>query len=272
MLIRDIISDTLESIKKPNTLASYRDTLEPFGQIFGNRDTGEILPAEIRAYLEGLPVSNSTRYLRYAHIKVLFNSALSSLKEARIAATWENPCHAISEHFGKPKKNSVPLSDTIHADMQCVESRLRFKHRLIYALGTRGALRVSEILKITPLDLLRHGNTCCILLDAPKSGADREIAVIPADLFDVLAGYVDQAGIGPDQRIFPMTRQAVWQVFRGKGIAPHDLRRYAAFRAMEMGKNLKTIQQMLRHSAISTTEQYIKNMSVSALAEQLEGM
>jgi len=272
MLIRDIITDTLDGIKKANTLASYRDTLEPFGKIFGNRDAGEILPAEIREYLEALPVSDSTRFLRYAHIKALFNAALNALKQARIAATWENPCYAIAEHFSKPKKNSVPLADTIHADMQGVESRLRFKHRLIYALGTRGAMRISEILKITPLDLLRHGSTCCILLDAPKSGADREIAVIPTDLFDTLAAYVDNAGIGPDQRIFPMSRQAVWQVFRDKGIAPHDLRRYAAFRAMEMGKNLKTIQQMLRHSTISTTERYIKNMSVSALAEQLEGM
>lgn len=271
-MIRDVIAEVYAGIDKANTLASYRDTLEPFGAKFGNRDAGEILPSEIKAYLTALPGSESTKFLRYSHIKILFNAALHMLKQARIAATWENPCIDIAEDFPKPKRNSVPVSDTIHDDMQGVKNRLRLKHSLIYELGTRAGLRVSEILKITPNDLLLSGGAACILLDAPKSGYDREMAVVPVDLCQRLFEYVDRHGIRPDQRIFTMTRQTVWRVFSTKGIAPHDLRRYAAFRAMEMGKNLKTIQGLLRHSTAATTERYIKNLSVSKLAEQMEGM
>jgi integrase len=257
---------------KPNTLASYRGTYERFKTVFGIREISGVLPVEIQKYLKSLPVSEATLFLRYTHLKVLFNAALKEEKINGHKPKWENPCLLIATDFEKPKKNGRPLSDTIHADMQTVEDKLKEKHRLIFELGTRSGLRIGEILKITPSNLIRNGDICCVMLDSPKSGADQEKAWLPLDLCQKLWDYIDRMGIHEYDRIFPITKQAVWAVFKGFGVKPHDLRRYAAFRLMEKGKNLKVIQGFLRHASPKTTELYLGNLSMKALANELEGM
>ena len=92
---------------------------------------------------------------------------------------------------------------------------------------------------------------------------------IPDWLHDNLVTYWQAHSIGELAPIFPITRQAVWNALKIRGIEPHDLRRYGAYLLMEEGKNLKTIQASLRHASASTTEKYLRDMSPTALHEQL---
>jgi integrase/recombinase XerD len=257
---------------KPNTLASYRGTLEGFKAIFGIREVSGILPVEIQNYLKSLPVSESTRFLRFTHLKILFNLALKEEKINGHKPIWDNPCDLLSNDFKKPEKNGKPISDTINDDMHSMETKLKERHQLIFQLGTRSGLRIGEILKITPEDIIRNEDTCCIRLVSPKSGANQEMAWLPLDLCQELWEYIDKGGIGAKERVFSMTKQAVWMVFHRFGVKPHDLRRYAAYRLMEKGKNLKVIQGFLRHKSPKTTEIYLGNLSINALAKELEGM
>jgi len=257
---------------KDNTLASYQGTLEKFKAVFGIRDPFGVLPVEIKDWLKALPVSKGTLFLRYTHLKALFNLAL---KEERINGhkpQWDNPCDLLQDDFKKPKKNDKPLSDTIHEDMQNMFNKLNKRDNLIAQLGSRCGLRIGEILKITPDDLIRNGDVCCIRLVDPKSGANQEMAWIPLDLCQELREYIDRGGIGTTNRVFPITSQAVWKIFRKFEVKPHDLRRYAAFRLMEKGKNLKVIQGFLRHKSPKTTEIYLGNLSINAIAKEMEGM
>jgi len=41
---------------------------------------------------------------------------------------------------------------------------------------------------------------------------------------------------------------------------------------MEKGKNLKVIQGFLRHKSPKTTEIYLGNLSIKAIAKEMEGM
>ena len=272
MKIVDAVSDLISRIRKENTLASYQDTLEPFGEIFGNREPSGILPSEIRDYLRSMPVSDATKFLRLSHLRVLFSDTLRGLRINGECPVWSNPCDLLKEDFPKPKFTPKTVSDTIHEDMNKVRGSLREKHQLIFDLGTRGALRVSEILHITPGDLITSGECCAVRIDAPKSGHNQRYRVLPPDLCASLWVYIWDRKIAATDRIFPVTRQAVYQVFKARGVEPHDLRRYAAFRAVEMGLDLNTIKGLLGHANITTTAKYIGELSTKKLAESLKGM
>jgi integrase len=256
---------------KTNTYVSYRATVEPFRALFGNRECATILPAEIRAFLNDMPVSDSTRYLRYSHLKALFNSALNEERINGIKPTWENPCNVLKADFPQPKPKVRYLSDSIHTDMQTVEHSLRPQHALIFGLGTRAGLRISEILALTPDDIVQNGH-CFVRLVSQKNGTQGDLAPIPADLCLSLREYAFKHEIGPSERIFPLSRQSAWEVFHVRGLKTHDMRRYAAFRALEKGKDLNWVKGMLRHSNVAVTTRYIGNLSPSKLAEGMEDM
>ena len=65
-------------------------------------------------------------------------------------------------------------------------------------------MRIGEVLKLTPNDIEDRKLT----LRAPKSGKEREIVFIPQKIADRLKEYVTRKGIGPDQRIFPISYTA----------------------------------------------------------------
>ena len=102
------------------------------------------------------------------------------------------------------------------------------RNRLILELMARGGMRIGEVLKLTPGDIEDRKLT----LRAPKSGKEREIVFIPQKIADRLKEYITRKGIGPDQRIFPISYTAGREVVNKAGkvvgihLKPHDLRRH----------------------------------------------
>jgi len=87
-------------------------------------------------------------------------------------------------------------------------------------------MRISEVLKLTPLDI----NDRRLTLRDPKSGREQEFIFIPQRLADRLKDYI--RGIQPNQRIFPICYEAAREMVAKAGsvvgihLRPHDLRRW----------------------------------------------
>ena len=107
-----------------------------------------------------------------------------------------------------------------------------------------------------------------LTLRDPKSGKQLEVVFIPQKVADRLKEYIDQKGIGPNERIFPLTYQGARAVVVKAGnlvgihLRPHDLRRHAATHASRAGTPIEIVSKViLRHANLSTTQRYLGKVS-----------
>jgi integrase/recombinase XerD len=150
---------------------------------------------------------------------------------------------------------------------------------LLYATG----IRVSELigLRVRDVNLRLDFITC----------ADRtKERVIPfgSAAKKALADYMDHARMtfiaGEDAGwLFtncqgrPMSRQGFWKILKGYAkdagietdITPHTLRHSFAVHMIENGADLRSVQEMMGHSDISTTQMYV-NMNLSRMRNVYE--
>ena len=147
---------------------------------------------------------------------------------------------------------------------------------LLYATG----MRVSELIHLEVKDVnLRLSFVTC--------HADHKERVIPIGSIsrDALARYLKEGrpsfvkGDGV-QALFtncsgkPMSRQGFWKVLKGyadeagiqRDITPHTLRHSFAVHMLQNGADVRSVQEMLGHSDISTTQVYL-NMNVSRMRD-----
>ena len=138
---------------------------------------------------------------------------------------------------------------------------------LLYATG----MRVSELLALKTEDVnLSFGYVIC-----HDNGKERVIPIGNVSR-DMLQKYMDEARdfFVKNQRepaLFtncsgkPMSRQGFWKVLKGyaesagihKDITPHTLRHSFAVHMLQNGADIKSVQEMLGHSDISSTQMYL---------------
>jgi integrase len=149
----------------------------------------------------------------------------------------------------------------------------KIRDRLILELMARGAMRIGEVLKLTPSDVVERK----LLVRDPKSGRESEIIFIPQKVADRLKAYVENQKIGLQDRIFPICYEAARSVVMKAGklvgihLRPHDLRRHAATFASRSGVPIEIISKLiLRHSNLSTTQIYLGKISDSEALKWIE--
>ena len=142
-------------------------------------------------------------------------------------------------------------------------------------LMARGGMRVSEVLKLIPKDV----DSRKLILRDPKSGNETEVVFIPQKVADRLKGYCEQKGIGPDQRIFPLTYQGARAVVNKAGklvgihLRTHDLRRHVATHASRSGTPIEIVSKViLRHANLSTTQRYLGKVSDTEALRWIENL
>src|SRR4030067_46605 len=93
----------------------------------------------------------------------------------------------LSWRLWQPNLTECPQNQgktTIHKDMSEVKKTLKERYQLIFDLGTRCGLRISEILQIRPEDLLRPDDGCYIQQTIEKGALNHIIVCMPTDLYN----------------------------------------------------------------------------------------
>jgi len=201
-----------------------------------------------------------TKRTRFASLSAFFNFAKNNLDE-----NFSNPCDSpMLRKLFRPKVKiqwDILEKDTVD---EIIFRTTKDRDRLLLELMARGAMRIGEVLKLTPNDVSDRK----LLIRDPKSGRECEIIFIPQKVAERLKEYIRDKKIEPNKRIFPICYEAARAAVKKAGnmvginLRPHDLRRHAATFASRSGVPIEIISKLiLRHSNLSTTQIYLGKIS-----------
>lgn len=262
----------LESGLSANTLAAYRTDLLAFQIWLAKKGLTleQVTRADLLAYLaanvrSGLSPRSSARHLStlrrfYRYLLIQGRTQADPTADVRSPVIGRPLPKNISEQ-GVEKLLSTPPRDT------ALGSRDRAMLETMYASG----LRVSELVGLTlnELDL-----TTGLVRVVGKGGRER-IVPLGEEASESLREYLGQArsdllkaqltdAVFVTRRGGPMTRQAFWQLIKryaqqagiGAEFSPHSLRHAFATHLLNHGADLRTVQMLLGHTDLSTTQIY----------------
>lgn len=255
-----------------NTLQSYKRDIEQYISYLGDIKLHNIANTNkttVIAYLlhlqkKGRATSTISRNL--ASIRSFYQySAKNKLIESDPTYELESP---------KVEKKIPQILSTKEVELlldqpKCVDLkgfRDKAMLELLYATG----IRVTELINLNTEDIsLEMGNIRCY-----KGSRERLIPIYPMAI-TAIAEYLEKArGLliqdSNEKALFVningkrLTRQGFWKIIKqyknqakiNKDITPHTLRHSFAAHLLENGADLRSIQEMLGHSDISSTQIY----------------
>ena len=138
-------------------------------------------------------------------------------------------------------------------------SRLKKRDRLIFRTLALSGLRRAELLALRCRDV-KEGY---LFVYRGKGDKDR-VAPIPVKLSREVLGYIHESGFEPSDRLFSIHKTRLDNLVKGyarkagiNDLTPHSLRHYFATRLLELGTDLRKVQELLGHADIRTTAIYL---------------
>ena len=262
----------LEHGLSENTLKAYRADLDALGAYLSQQDVrlDAASPHHLHGFLHKLFQRNVSARTVARCLSTLRRFYRYLLRENRI--TEDPTAEIVAPKLGRPLPSSLTeqeIESLLAAPNMGTALGLRDRAMLetFYATG----LRVSELvnLRTTELDL----NTGVVRVMG-KGGKERLVPLGEAAI-DYLKKYLGQAradllrerrsdALFVTKRARPMTRQACWQMIKRYGLlagvrnhlSPHTLRHAFATHLLNHGADLRSVQMLLGHSDLSTTQIY----------------
>ena len=253
-----------------NTVAAYSRDLSRYLQFLGERAPSDIRPTDVTGYLaklkgEGIAPRSRARAL----------SALRMLHRFLVVEGYAelNPTSIIEAPKGLIRLPAVLGGRDVEAllaaplDTGAIELRDQAMLELLYATG----LRVSELVGLK----LGEVNIVAGYLMTIGKGDKERLVPIGESACKSVGRYLDGARDellkeGSSQRLFlsrlgeGMTRQAFWNIVKKRAlqagirssISPHTLRHSFATHLLDNGADLRSVQIMLGHADLSSTQIY----------------
>jgi len=258
----------------PNTLAAYGQDLGRFVRFCEKRrvtTTGKLDAALVGAYSADLAKSGLGPRSTGRHLSALRGLMKFLVREGELKS---DPT-ALAARPKTGRRLPRPLAeDAMRELLQAPEaSSLRgLRDRSMLSLCYSAGLRVSELVGLRLGDIdFRRG-----VVAAFGKGQKRrlvplgEVALRDLELYrSALAGSKDARRLAsgvlfPSARGRPLTRQTFWKIVRRAALAagladkvhPHRLRHSFATHLLTGGADLRSVQAMLGHADVSTTEIY----------------
>jgi integrase/recombinase XerD len=254
-----------------NTLAAYAADLERFREFRkGRGGTGAPGVEDLRSWIDGLHAAGLSNRSIARHVTTIRNFFSFLVREG---VAGEDP----AEHVRAPKQwerlpkflNGEEIERLLSAPDQAQPKGLRDRAmlQLLYASG----LRVSELCRLGIGDL----NATAGVVRATGKGNKQRLVPVGKEAIQALEGYLQTGrpallkGRGSrylfvTSRGGCLTRQAFWKLLGSygrragifRGITPHVIRHSFATHLLEGGADLRSVQVMLGHADISTTQIY----------------
>ena len=265
-----IYEEYLKTEKKasPNTVSSYLRDVRQFQAAMGERDLEEVLPQDVERYAASLDErgkSAATVTRCVASLKS-FYSCLAARKLVQ-----QNPAQGVVPARVERRLPEILTGREVELFLKQPDlsdpkgRRDRAMLELLYATG----IRVSELIALNLDDLDLDGGT----IRCTSKGRTRTIplyAALPSlrdYLYQVRPKLVDApetAALFVNMNGERMSRQGFWKLMKHyqekagiqKDVTPHTLRHSFAAHLLESGADLRSIQEILGHADISSTQVY----------------
>lgn len=262
---------TQERHASENTVAAYlRDVSQFAGYLAAQgKELQEATADTVREYMDwmlgkGKSAASVSRFL--ASVKSFYNFLVSQ------GCMDSNPAKNVAAAKPERKYPAVLTSKEVELFLEqprCVDAKGFRDHAMLELLYATG-IRVSELISLDLDDL----NLSAGLLRCASRGKERSIPVyrtavkaLQDYLVKVRPQLVDDSG---ENALFVnmngerMSRQGFWKIIKhyqekagiDKDITPHTLRHSFAAHLLENGADLRSIQEMLGHADISSTQIY----------------
>ena len=259
----------------PQTIAAYNCDIRDFAQYLSTHGK-DLLRAhrdDIKGYLgqlashslDGRSVARKLSALRQLYKQLLLDNRIDHDPTMNIESPrqWKVLPKALT-----PQEVNELLEVPRAASDRRVAKAIALRDRAILETFYAGGLRVSELTGLRVLDLKLDAGSAVV-----RGKGDKErIVPLAASAIAVLNSYLNLARPvllkrGQSANVFlsqggkNITRTRVWQVVKaasagGRHTSPHMLRHSCATHMVEGGADLRSVQTMLGHADISTTQVY----------------
>ena len=145
-------------------------------------------------------------------------------------------------------------------------SFFRPNERVATALVLEGnlGLRISDIVKLRPCDIVSDGGRFRLSIVEQKTGKQR-VFTVPLVIYQYIENFCLRNGIGRNELMFPLTTRAIQKQlalvcdYLGyEGISTHSFRKwYATEIYQKNGYDIALVQRLLQHSSAAVTQRYI---------------
>jgi integrase/recombinase XerD len=270
-----------------NTLEAYRSDLQQFGEFLGRRglDPLAVTPNDLAAFVSELaeghdgrsPVAPATLQRKIACLRSFYRH----LRRDQILA--EDPTSELRPPRSPARLPKVLTRDEVArllaqprgSDPAALRDRALLE--TMYACGLRASEAIG--LELTELDLETG------ILRAHGKGSKERIVPIGSKAIDTLRTYIergrprlvglrDEAHVFVNQRGAGLSRQGLYKIVQRHAktagledrMSPHTLRHTFATHLLAGGCDLRSLQEMLGHSDIGTTQIYT-HLSAGRLRE-----
>jgi len=252
----------------PLTVRNYSFFVEKFLGKAG-KEAKDVNEDDVKAYLGDMfdSKSRNTIMLAAASLKFFFSEVL---KKDFSKIPMPKKETKLPEVLGKEEvRKLIEATDTV-------------KSRLIVSLLYSTGLRVSELVNLKKSDINLEDNTGWVRQG--KGGKDR-LFIMSSEIVDELRGYLE--GRGKDYEFVfskskALTTRNIQKILKGarvragitKKATPHSLRHSFATHLLEGGTDIRTIQAMLGHASLSTTQVYthISSEQIKKVKNPFDGL
>ena len=255
-----------------NTVSSYLRDVTKFSEYLEGHHDCTLRDADsemLRDYMswmqgQGKSAASVTRFL--ASVKSFYNYLIA------MGELNENPAKGVTAVKAERKFPEILTSREVEVFLeqpQCVDAKGFRDHAMLELLYATG-IRVSELISLDLRDL----NLATGLLHCRSKGRERVIPLYQTAV-KALQDYVKNVrphliADSSEDALFVnmngerMSRQGFWKIIKHyqekagikKDITPHTLRHSFAVHLLENGADLHSIQEMLGHADISSTQIY----------------